>query len=182
MHSYLSADYERGVFHVSACAWDDDADEQLVTITSKDADNSDCSGSYCSSESNSSGGWSQLSRGAVAGIAIAALCGVVILAVFLFFFIRRQRQKTANKATLPKSDVSVLSGPVLNAPSEPSSSSQPPPRPRFWSPDAVFGDGDGSNIGESSGSGGTTHEQSAELDGHGTQVKPVYHELPANEP
>ncbi|CAI7592703.1 unnamed protein product [Penicillium bialowiezense] len=178
--AYLSADYERGVFNVSACKWDDDADQNIVTITSKDSKSSDCSGSECSADSDSEGSSSPLSRGAVAGIAIAALCGVVILAAIMFFFIRRQRQKTANKATPPESDVSVLSGPVHNAPlTESSNSEHTPPRPRFWSPDAVLGDTSESNVGGSSGSG-TTHEQSVELDGRNTQIKPVYYELPAN--
>lgn len=122
-----------------------------------------------------------LSHGAVAGIAIAALVGVGILAAVLFFFIRRQRQKTAYKATPPETDVSVLSGPVHNAPpSDPSDSSAP--QPPFWSPDAIFGGVSESQNGQSSGST-RTHDQSVdergmELDGHGTQIKPVYHELP----
>ena len=34
---YLTADYERGVFNVSQCAWIEGAKEHVVTITSKDA-------------------------------------------------------------------------------------------------------------------------------------------------
>ncbi|KAJ5670406.1 uncharacterized protein N7477_005769 [Penicillium maclennaniae] len=113
--AYLSADYERGVFNVSACAWDENAQENIVTITSKDSDSSACSGNGCSSGGSSSNDSSPLSQGAVAGIAIAALVGVAILAAVLFFFIRRQRQKAAYKATPPEPDVSVLSGPVHNA-------------------------------------------------------------------
>lgn len=167
---------------MSACTWDANADQQVVTITSKDSQSSGCSGEECSSDSDHEGGSSPLSNGAVAGIAIAALCGVVILAAILFFFIRRQRQKAANKASLPESDVSVLSGPVHNAPpTEYSNSDQFTPRPRFWSPDAVLGDSSGSNVVESSASG-TINGQSAELDARGTQIKPVYYELPANGP
>ncbi|OOQ91259.1 peptidase aspartic [Penicillium brasilianum] len=179
--AYLSVDYERSTFNVSACAWHENAQQDIVTITSKDSATSSCSGGNCQSGNNDSGGSSMLSHGAVAGIAIAALVGVGILAAVLFFFIRRQRQKTAYKATPPETDVSVLSGPVHNAPpSDPSDSSAP--QPPFWSPDAIFGGVSESQNGQSSGST-RTHDQSVdergmELDGHGTQIKPVYHELP----
>jgi hypothetical protein len=51
--------------------------------------------------------------------------------------------------------------------------------------DAIFSGVSESNNGHSSGSG-QTHEQSVddrgmELDGHGTHIKPVYHELPGSE-
>lgn len=181
---YLSADYERGVFNVSACAWDENAQENIVTITSKDSDSSACSGNGCSSGGTGSNDSSPLSRGAVAGIAIAALVGVVILAAILFFFIRRQRQKTAYKATPPEPDVSVLSGPVHNAPpSDPSDSTVP--QSRFWSPDAIFSGVSESNNGQSSGSGGnyeqSVDENGLELDGDGTQIQPIYHEIDGSE-
>lgn len=107
-----------------------------------------------------------------------------ILAAVLFFFIRRQRQKTAYKATPPEPDVSVLSGPVHNAP-PPDPSDHSAPLPPFWSADAILSGASESNNGHSSRSG-QTHEQSVdergmELDGHGTQIAPVYHELPASE-
>jgi hypothetical protein len=125
----------------------------------------------------------------VAGIAIAALVGVAILAAVLFFFIRRQRQKTAYKASLPETDVSVLSGPVHNAPPPPppESSDDSAPQTRFWSPEAILNSVSDSNYGHSSGSGGNgNHEQSVdengmELDGDGTQIQPVYHELDGSE-
>jgi hypothetical protein len=182
--SYLSVDYERGTFNVSACAWHENAEQDIITITSKDYTPTSCSGSTCSPGTSSSNDSSSLSHGAVAGIAIAALVGVGILAAVLLFFIRRQRQKTAYKATPPEPDVSVLSGPVHNAP-PPDPSDQSTPQPPFWSADAIFSGVSGSNNGHSSGSG-QTHEQSVdergmELDGHGTQVNPVYHELPATE-
>jgi hypothetical protein len=186
IHSYLSADYERGVFNVSACAWNEDAEQNIVTIRPQDSESSTCSGSECSSSAGSSEGSSALSPGAAAGIAIAALVGVVILAVVLFFFIRRQRQKAAYKATPPEPDVSVLSGPVLNAvPPDPAHTDQSPPQSRFWSPDAVCGGAGGSSNGESRRDGGNTEnsadEHGLELDGHGTEIKPVYHELPGSE-
>ncbi|OKP09716.1 hypothetical protein PENSUB_4987 [Penicillium subrubescens] len=176
--AYLSVDYERGTFNVSACAWHENAEQDITTITSKDYKPTSSSGTSSSDDSSS------LSHGAVAGIAIAALVGVGILAAVLIFFIRRQCQKTAYRATSPEPDVSVLSGPVHNAP-PPDPSDQSAPYPPFWSADAIFSGVSESNNGHSSGSG-QTHEQSVdergmELDGHGTQVNPVYHELPGSE-
>ncbi|KAJ5831702.1 hypothetical protein N7474_000013 [Penicillium riverlandense] len=184
--AYLSVDYEHGVFNVSACAWNEDAEQNIVTITPKDSDSSTCSGSECSSSTGSSGSSSPLSRGAVAGIAIAALVGVAILAAVLIFYIRRQRQKAAYKATPPEPDESVLSGPVNNAvPLDPLHTDQCPPQARFWSPDAVHGGVGESHNGESSGDGvnseNNADKHGLELDGHDIQVKPVYHELPGSE-
>ncbi|KAJ5924137.1 hypothetical protein N7466_008324 [Penicillium verhagenii] len=191
--AYLSADYERGVFNVSACAWNENAEEDIITITSKDSDSSTCSGNACTSSasgSNSSDNSSSLSRGAVAGIAIAALVGVAILAAVLFFFIRRQHQKTAYRATSPRPGMSEYFGPIHNdaslGPSQPSDPSDPSAPPAtFWSPDVIFGDVSDSHNGASSSSGGN-HEQSVEenhmeLDAHGTQIQPVYHELAGSE-
>lgn len=169
---------------MSACAWNENADENIITITSKDSNSSACSGNGCSSGGGSSDSSPSLSNGAVAGIAIAALVGVAILAAVLFFFIRRQRQKSAYKATPPEPDVSVLSGPVHNGPpSDPSD--QSPPQPRFWSADAILSGVSDSNNGQSSTSGGN-HEQimdehGMELDGDGTEIQPVYHELAGRE-
>ncbi|KAF7125408.1 hypothetical protein CNMCM5793_001586 [Aspergillus hiratsukae] len=184
--AYLSADYERGVFNVSACAWNEGAEQNIVTIIPKDSDSSSCSGSGCSSSAGSSGDSSPLSRGAVAGIAIAALVGVVILAGVLFFFIRRQRQKAAYKATPPETSVSVLSGPVHNAvPSSPAHTDQSPLQARFWSADAVHGDVSESHNSNSRRDGvsidNSVDKDGLELDGHDTEIKPVYHELPGSE-
>ena len=110
--SYLSVDYERGTFNASACAWHENAQQDIVTITSKGSQSPSCSGSTCTPSGGNSGDSSPLSHGAVAGIAIAALVRVGILAEVLFFFIRRQRQKTTYKATPPEPNMSVLSGPV----------------------------------------------------------------------
>ena len=170
---------------MSACAWNENAEQNIVTILPKGSNTSSCSGNSCSSSASSSGDSSSLSPGAVAGIAIAALVGVVILAAVLFFYIRRQRQKTAYRATSPEPDMSVLSGPVHNPlPPAPPYNPQAPSNSRFWSPDAVLSVNETSN-GESSHSGITqeqiTDEHGLELDGHGTEIKPVYHELADSE-
>lgn len=188
IHSYLSADYERGVFNVSACSWNEDTEENIVTIISKDTDSSGCSGGECSSSDGSSGAASGLSRGAVAGIAVAAVVGLVLLLAFVFFCIRRQRQKSAYRANSPEPDVSVLSGPIHNGgPPEPSSCTEESlPQATPWSPDALHGSS-GVNTGQNNGSSGESGhlesspgEHGLELDGQDTQIKPVYHELPGS--
>lgn len=171
------------MFNVSACAWNEDAEEDIVTVLSKDAESQSNSGSENGSgDSNSS----SLSRGAVAGIAIAAVVGALALVAALVFFIRRQRQKSANKATPPESDFSVLSGPLHNPfPPEPSSSEQSPPDGSFWSPDAVRRSQTENYNGGSSGDGiqneNSVDERGLELDGQNIQAPPVYHELGGRE-
>lgn len=170
-HSYLSADYERGTFNVSACAWNEGAQKNIVTIEPP--------GSSTSSSTGSPGSSSSLSKGAVAGIAIAAVVGAILIAILIWFCIRRQRQKSAYKATPPQSDPSVLTGPVHN------SAYFPGPLENFYSPDTAFNGLSGSNNGVSSGSGhrpdSSVDERGLELDGDDTEIKPIYHELPNNE-
>lgn len=190
IYSYLSVDYERGVFNVSACTWNENPEQNIVTITPEGSGSSNCSGSECSSGNGGSGSPSPLSRGAVAGIAIAALVGVIILAAAFFFFVRRQRQRAAYKATPPETDVSVLTGPVHNfGPPSPPHTDNLTPQGRFWSPDTISGGPSGSN-GKSSGHDGESSNDAvnreSSADEHGveldsTQIKPVYHELPGSE-
>lgn len=171
-HSYLSADYERGVFNVSACAWNEGAQKNIVTIEPPSSDSP-------GTGPGSSGSSSSLSKGAVAGIAVAAVIGTLLLAVLIWFCIRRQRQKSAYKATPPQSDPSVLTGPVHN------NAYVPGPQENFYSPDTAFNGLSGSHIGVSSGSGNrpdsSVDERGLELDGDDTEIKPIYHELPDNE-
>ncbi|CAI7678814.1 unnamed protein product [Penicillium manginii] len=185
--AYLSTDYERGVFNVSACSWEEDSQEDIVEIMSKDAGSSECSGSGCSSGGSSSGSSSSLSRGEVAGIAVGAVVGFFLLLGILLFYIRRHRQKSRNKAIDPRPNVSVLTGPVHNGgPPESSLHDEHDslPQSAFWSPDTL-NDSSGLTASRNNGSSGGSgcHENSSgenELDGHNTQIKPVYHELPGS--
>ncbi|KAJ5768199.1 hypothetical protein N7533_000782 [Penicillium manginii] len=185
--AYLSTDYERGVFNVSACSWEEDSQEDIVEIMSKDAGSSECSGSGCSSGGSSSGSSSSLSRGKVAGIAVGAVVGFFLLLGILLFYIRRHRQKSRNKAIDPRPNVSVLTGPVHNGgPPESSLHDEHDslPQSAFWSPDTL-NDSSGLTASRNNGSSGGSgcHENSSgenELDGHNTQIKPVYHELPGS--
>ncbi|KAK4216425.1 aspartic peptidase domain-containing protein [Rhypophila decipiens] len=112
--AYLSADYERKVFNVSACVWNQGAEQNIVTITSKD------SGSNGGSGPSSSG---SLSGGTIAGIVVGAVLGALLIIGLIAIFILRKRRKWLKKgftAAGPqtKPDVAVLSGPVFNSRAE----------------------------------------------------------------
>ncbi|KAI1076086.1 acid protease [Whalleya microplaca] len=182
--AYLSVDYERGVFNVSACTWDEGAVQNIVTIAPKDAD-SDCSSttSGCSSTS----GHSSLSGGAIAGIVIGAIVFAVIVGVIIALLWRRQRAKTAYATFEPQPDVSVITGPVHNAPSTPAA--------KYYSPETVGTSNGGSNGGNNGGSITDEHSQNTELDGDIPQIyqlhgesrpppkseAPIYYELGGSE-
>lgn len=177
-HSYLSADYERGVFNVSACAWNEGTQKNIVTIDPPGSDSATSAGTG----SGSPGSSSSLSKGAVAGIAVGAVIGAILLAVLIWFCIRRQRQRSAYKATPPSSDPSVLTGPVHNGAHFPGPLE---PHETFYSPDTAFNGLSGSHNGVSSGGGtrpdSSVDERGLELDADDTAINPVYHELPNNE-
>ena len=168
------------MFNVSACAWNEGAAENIVTVASKDSATSSLDGDSGASNLSS------LSRGAVAGIAIGAVVGFLLLVAVIFFLIRRQRQKSAYKATPPETDFSVLSGPLHNSfPPEPSSNEHAPPEGIYWSPDTLRRSQAETYNGGSSGDGvhneNSADERGLELDSQGIQVKPVFHELGGRE-
>jgi len=108
---YLSVDYERKVFNVSACVWNQGAKENIVAITSKDSP--DAAGGSSSSDKP------KMSGGTIAGIVIGAILGVLLIATAIAVFILRKRRKwigtgfaVASKKPVP--DESVLKGPVFN--------------------------------------------------------------------
>ncbi|KAK4221496.1 aspartic peptidase domain-containing protein [Podospora fimiseda] len=114
--AYLSADYERKVFNVSACKWEQGAEENIITITSKDSPDSQLSPS-----DPDSGG---LSSGAIAGIVIGSIVGAALLAALIAFIVLRKRRKWIGKGfavakqtkdPLAEPDESVLKGPVFNS-------------------------------------------------------------------
>lgn len=154
-----------------------------MAIDSKYKESSGCDGDGCSSDSGGSSGSSTLSRGAVAGIAVGAAVGFLLLLGIASFYIRRQRQKYKSKAMDPKPDVFVLNGPIHNGgPLESSSQGQSSlPQSTFWSPDTL-NSSSGLNNSQNNESRGETESQGNglgdnELDAHDTQIKPVYHEL-----
>ena len=86
---YLSADYERKVFNVSACVWNEGAAQNIVTITSKDSDTS----------GDSEGGskpHSRPSSSTIAGISVGSVVAVALIAVIIFVFVRRKRRQSAD--------------------------------------------------------------------------------------
>lgn len=113
------------MFNVSACTWKEGAEENIVTITSKDS-NSGTSGD------SSSGGSSRLSRGAIAGIVVASVvAGILIVLGFTLLILRKRRKWMkagfAVGASTPEPSESVLDGPVFNsAPQSTTNNSTPP--------------------------------------------------------
>jgi len=110
---YLSADYERKVFNISACVWDQGAEQNIVMITSKDGG----PGQGSDEDQSSSNG---LSGGTIAGIVVGAVLGVLLIAAIVAVFILRQRRKWMKEgysiaAPKTKPDESVLNGPVFNS-------------------------------------------------------------------
>ncbi|KAI0859014.1 acid protease [Xylaria cubensis] len=164
--AYLTADYERHVFNVSACSWVAGAQENIVTIPPKGSDESP-GGS--SSNSGKSGGKS-LSGGAIAGIVIGAVVGALLIVALIIFLTRRQRKKKAYAAHDPVTDMAVITGPVHNHPSQRTG--------KYYSPDTVGTSTDaggsednrmtpGDSNNSESIAGGSTQQ---ELDGEDTQV------------
>ncbi|KAI1379371.1 acid protease [Hypoxylon crocopeplum] len=152
--AYLSADYERRTFNVSACAWVEGAEENIVTILSKDSD----------STSSSASGGSSLSGGAIAGIVIGAVIGALIIGALIALIIRRQRKKAAYTVSDPGPDASVIAGPVHNAPATPG--------PKYYSPETVgTGTGTDRSNGESNG-GSVADQRSQDLNGQSTHTGP----------
>ncbi|KAK4151233.1 acid protease [Chaetomidium leptoderma] len=181
--AYLSADYERKVFNVSACVWNQGAQENIVTITSKDSDSAS-SGDGTSSSSGDSG----LSGGAIAGIVVGCVAGAILVVAVIAVITLRKRRKWigtgfAVAARHPPADESVLKGPVFNSPStRAASGSTPDSSVPFSAADisanrstTEYARPASDRVGESAANSSTT-----ELDASGTQVKPDI-ELDGNE-
>jgi hypothetical protein len=180
-YSYLSADYERKVFNVSACVWNEGAKENIVTITSKDSESDPDSSGGGSSSSGNSG--SKLSGGAIAGIVVAFLVVGILLAVALAFCILRKRRKWMsagfrNTAKTPEPDESVLKGPVFNSGTQ-SSAANPSPfsAADMSAPNRSTAEYSRSAATDSPANAGTINESvggasTVELDGQDTLVRP----------
>ncbi|KAI3321647.1 acid protease [Xylariaceae sp. AK1471] len=165
--AYLSADYERGTFNVSACSWVEGAEENIVTIPSKDPGKG-------SGSSTSAPGSKSLGGGAIAGIVVGAVLGAILVVAAIIFLIRRQRKKATFAAHEPEPDMAVITGPVYNHNSTRTG--------KYYSPDTI---GTSTNAGSSVGnrdspgqrSGVTNGDSIAgengqpELDGEETQVE-----------
>ncbi|KAH8658136.1 aspartic peptidase domain-containing protein [Xylariales sp. PMI_506] len=109
--AYLTADYERGVFNVSACVWNQGATETIVTISSTD-------GSSSSSGSSSSGNPAHLSGGAIAGIVVGCVVFVALIGIIIALKIRRRDIVITYAAHEHDPDQTVMSGPVFNSGSQ----------------------------------------------------------------
>ena len=167
--------------------WNQGAQENIVTITSKDSDS-------LHPDPSSSGKGSKLGGGAIAGIVIGCILFAALVAAAIAFFILRKRRKWIGKGFAvarkdPEPDESVLKGPVFNSPSFRREST---PGGRSSSTPYSAADISATRTNESgvstmdhsrSGSGTSPHSAAAavantggggtaELDGHDTLVKP----------
>ncbi|KAK8003202.1 hypothetical protein PG989_002921 [Apiospora arundinis] len=113
--AYLSADYERGIFNVSACTWAEGAKENIVTIRSKNSADGIDPESGSGSGSGSGHSKSSLGGGAIAGIVVGAVVALLVIAAIILFCRRRQRKKASFAAAEPEPDESMLKGPVHNS-------------------------------------------------------------------
>lgn len=113
MCRYLSADYERNVFNVSACLWNEGAEESLVTIASMDSGQG--TGNDPTSPKNEG-----LSGGALAGVIAGAVIGGMLLLVVAGIIILRKRRKWMRTGYAVEvgdrpSNVSDMSQPVFTS-------------------------------------------------------------------
>lgn len=183
---------------MSACTWVEGAEENIVTISSKDSDSTSSS----PPGDSGSGSGSSLSGGAIAGIVIGAIIGALIIAAIIVLVIRRQRKKASYAISEPEPDVAVITGPVHNG--------TPALGTKYYSPESVGtntntsnGDSNGGRVTGQSGQSGQSGQNSngqdthnttdtEELDGDAQQIyqlhgeslappanneAPVYHEL-----
>ncbi|KAI1266371.1 acid protease [Xylariaceae sp. FL1019] len=173
--AYLSADYERGVFNVSACTWQEGAESTIVTIPANDgSDSSDSSGSSGSDSSHKSS--SGLGGGAIAGIVIGSIAGALLIGAIILICLRRQRKKSEFVAPGPEPDMDVITGPIHNLRAAPSSRTG-----KHYSPETLgtsTGAANSERIAESSGGSNGASQQ--ELDAEETEVQPPT-ELDAND-
>ncbi|KAF3013310.1 hypothetical protein E8E14_010945 [Neopestalotiopsis sp. 37M] len=181
--AYLTADYERGVFNVSACTWNQGAEENIVTILAKDSTD-DCPNCSSSSgdPSGGSSGDSKLSGGAIAGIVVGAVL-LILIAGIVAFLILRQRKKAAYAASEPEPEESVLKGPVHNAIPHSASNSPGKTISGASGEDEQELDGQDTQVRPDTEMDGTT-QQIYQLHGDSTQPaseEPVYYELPGEE-
>jgi hypothetical protein len=176
-YRYLSADYERKVFNVSACVWNAGTQQNIVTITSKDSNPATSGGGSSSSET------ARIGSGAIAGIVVACVVVGILLAAALSVVILRKRRKWmkagfAVAAAEPEPDESILRGPVFN--SEPWSTegnSTPPMSAVDISAPRSTAEYSRSALAESSARPSIIGENIAgtstpELDGRDTQIRP----------
>jgi hypothetical protein len=123
LSSYLSADYERQVFNVSACVWNEGAVENIITITSNDSSTATGGGGEgggSGSGNATSSKSAHLGSGAIAGIVVGCVVtGILTIGALALLILRKRRKwmKAGYAVAAPKiePDKSVLDGPVFNS-------------------------------------------------------------------
>ncbi|KAI0402494.1 aspartic peptidase domain-containing protein [Xylaria palmicola] len=163
--AYLTADYERGVFNVSACSWVEGAEENIITIPS--------GGSSSGGGASRGSGGTSLRGGAIAGIVVGAVIAAILLVAVIIYMTRRQQKKKLYAAHEPAPDMAVITGPVHNHNSTRTG--------KYFSPDTVGSSTDaggsennrGSNGGTNNGESIAEENSQPELDGHDTQINSI---------
>jgi hypothetical protein len=93
--AYLTVDYERGNFSVSQCTWDIEAEPDIATIHSlADSDDSSDPGDRTDATPPETPSDPKLFKGAIAGIVVASLIGLTLLAVAIWWYVRKRSRKT----------------------------------------------------------------------------------------
>lgn len=107
------------MFNVSACEWVQGADENIVTITSKDATSDPATSGSPSATADPQDPKKGLGGGAIAGIVVGVVAAILLAAALVFCLLRKRRKWMAQgfKKTrhTPEPDESVLKGPVFNS-------------------------------------------------------------------
>lgn len=162
-------DYERKVFNVSACTWNQGAEQNIITITSKDLDPSTPGGGGDGDgDGQSSSGTHGLSPGVIAGIVVGSVAGALLIAAVVAVIVLRNRRKWLGRGFAaaakhsPADNSSVLDGPVFN-------SSLPPPESHS-TPDSSGVPYSAADVsGSVSGSRSTGESDMSEVDQNGTR-------------
>ncbi|KAF2170245.1 hypothetical protein M409DRAFT_19847 [Zasmidium cellare ATCC 36951] len=111
--AYIAVDWESATFNVSQVLWQETQQQNLipiVPISEKGGSGSGYPGTNTAGDNDESS--SSLSGGAIAGIAVGAVAGVVILALAALFFYRRKNQ-SSKKAIDEKTAAASGNGPTL---------------------------------------------------------------------
>jgi Eukaryotic aspartyl protease len=97
--AYVTTHYESRTFNVSQCIFDDTASPHVIALPPNLPTSATSSGSKGSG--SGSGSHKKLGGGAIAGIVIGAVAGLLLLGALIFFCLRRRKREPEAPSTLP---------------------------------------------------------------------------------